>query len=306
MGQIAFVFSGQGAQHVGMGRELYEQSPRVKALFDRAEACRPGTLAQMFDGQEETLRATENAQPCLYLADLAPAIVLQELGVEPHAVAGFSLGELPALAFAGAYSSADGFALACRRGELMGRETHKHHTAMAAVMKLTNEQVEQACRAFEHVWPVNYNCPGQLVVAGDAAELAAFIQAVTELGGRCIPLKVAGAFHSPYMDPAADAFRAVLKSFPLTEPRLPVYSDYTARPYEPALMREWLGHQLNHPVRWEELVRNLAAAGVDTFVETGVGTVLQKLIGKILPECRCYAAESMDECRAVAEVLCHA
>jgi [acyl-carrier-protein] S-malonyltransferase len=116
MGKIAFVFSGQGAQHIGMGQEWYEQNQSVRTLFDTADILRRGTLSQMFEGDEEQLKATENTQPCLYLADLAPAMALYEAGIVPSAVAGFSLGEIPALAFSGAYSLADGFRLACRRG----------------------------------------------------------------------------------------------------------------------------------------------------------------------------------------------
>ena len=143
MGKTAFLFSGQGAQHVGMGKELYEAYPSVRALFDAAEEYRPGTLHQMFEGSEEALQQTENTQPCLYLADIAAALALRECGLVPEAVAGFSLGELPALAFAGAYDALTGFRLACARGSYMAAAASQHDATMAAVVKLSDETVEK-------------------------------------------------------------------------------------------------------------------------------------------------------------------
>lgn len=307
MGKIGFVFSGQGAQHPGMGKDLYETADCVRALYDAAEKLRPGTLRQMFTGDVETLRATENTQPCLYLADLAPALVLREAGVTPAAVAGFSLGELPALAFAGAIDPLSGFALTVKRGLLMGAATRERKTAMAAVVKLENRVVEELCGGFHAVYPVNYNCPGQLVVAGDAEEMPAFSAAVKAAGGAALPLKVAGGFHSPFMDGAAAAFAGVLSGTPLQAPSIPVYANRTGAPYDAQSLSSTLGEQMNHPVLWETTVRRMAADGVDTFVETGVGNVLAKLIGKILPEARVLTAETAEDCTRVAEeVLAHA
>ena len=306
MGKIAFVFSGQGAQHPGMGMYFYEQDPAVRDLFDRAEAIRPGTLETMRNGDEETLRATENTQPCLYLADLAPAMVLDRMGVHPDGVAGFSLGELPALSFAGACELTEGFALTVKRGLFMGEASRAVHTAMAAVVKLPNQIVEQACRDFTRVYPVNYNCPGQLVVAGDAEEMPAFSQRIRELGGMALPLKVAGGFHSPFMESAAVRFAQVLSETDFATPRIPVYANRTGLPYEEPVAKT-LSEQMNHPVLWEKTIRQMSADGFDTFVETGVGNVLSKLIAKILPGTKVYTVSEPEACEKVAgEVSSHA
>ena len=300
MAKIAFLFSGQGAQHPGMAKDLYEQNASVRALFDRAEQLRNGTLAQMFEGDAETLRATENTQPCLYLADFAPAAVLAELGVRPAGVAGFSLGELPALAFAGAIDPAEGFSLTVRRGELMGQATRERKSSMVAVIKLDNETVERLCAEFDEVYPVNYNSAGNLSVAGAESQLAAFSERVKQAGGRALPLKVAGGFHSPFMDGAAKQFADVLQKTPFASPRLPVYANYDASPYA-GPVADTLGRQMNHPVRWEQTVLRMAADGFDTFVETGVGNVLAKLVTRILPDAKVYTAETAEDCAKVAD-----
>ncbi len=308
MGKIAFVFSGQGAQHPGMGEDLYNEYASVKALFDGAEARRPGTLAQMFKGDAETLRETENTQPCLYLADLAPALVLSEAGVVPSGAAGFSLGELPALAFAGAIGHLDGFSLTCRRGAVMGEATHERNTAMAAVVKLENSEVEAVCREFAEVYPVNYNSPGQLVVAGAAEAMPEFCEKIKARGGRAIPLAVAGGFHSPFMDGAACKFEKIIRETGLSSPAIPVYANCTAEPYS-GPTEDTLSRQMNHPVLWEKTVRRMAADGFDTFIETGVGVTLSKLITKILPEAKVYSAETAEGCRKIigeAEPYVHA
>ena len=231
MGKTAFLFSGQGAQRAGMGKEFYEHFASVRALFDAAEELRPGTLQQMFAGSDDELRQTENTQPCLYLADLAAAYALRDSGLQPEAVAGFSLGEIPALAFAGAYDGMTGFRLACARGASMARAGKNVNASMAAIVKLPDETVERLCAAYDHVWPVNYNCDGQIAVSGDRDELERLYADVAAAGGRSMPLNVSGGFHSPYMDPASAEFGAILADTPLQKPTLPAYANRTAEPY---------------------------------------------------------------------------
>lgn len=302
MGKIAFVFAGQGAQHIGMGRSLYEAYPAVKNLFEEAEARRPGTLPLMFEGDEAELKKTENTQPCLYLADLGAALALHACGVTPDAAAGFSLGEIPALAFAGACSAADGFTLAALRGEAMGRAAARTPASMAAVIKLTTEEAEALCARFDAVWPVNYNCPGQLAVSARADQMQPFTETVKEAGGRAIPLNVSGGFHSPLMAEAADEFGAYLKNCPIGAPALTAYSNVSAAPYGDDV-KTLLQAQIKSPVQWEKIIRKMAAEGFDTFVECGPGNTLAKLISKILPGARTFSVETSEQAAASAKEI---
>ncbi|MBE6876266.1 MAG: ACP S-malonyltransferase [Ruminococcus sp.] len=302
MDKIAFVFSGQGAQYVGMGKEFYDSIPAVKNLYDACEAIRPGTLEQSFTGDPENLKQTENTQPCLYLADLAAALALKENGISPDGLAGFSLGEIPALALGGAYSLEDGFKIASVRGKAMAEASKGVDASMMAVVRIPSEQAEELAKPYDKIFPVNYNSPMQLVFSGDKEQLEAFGADVKSAKGRGLMLKVSGAFHSPYMTPAVEPFGKALENFDIKLPEIPVYANYTAAPYEgdpKALMLE----QVNHPVQWTKLIRRMADDGFDTFVETGVGTTLQKLITQILPDAKVYQADSTESLQNVLEAL---
>lgn len=279
MGKIAFVFAGQGAQYSGMGQSLCEASPAAKAVFDAADKLRPGTSEQCFTGTAEELSITKNTQPCLYCVDLAAAKALEEAGVTPDYVAGFSLGEIVALSFAGVFSEEQGFDFVCKRAEAMQKAGEENPGAMAAVLKLKNEQVEELCAGFEKVWPVNYNCPGQLVCAGEKSQIEAFCGKVAEAGGKAVPLAVSGGFHSPFMESASQTLREVLEPMELSEARVPVYANYTAQPYDGSA-KELLTQQVKNPVRWQETVERLVELGVDTFIECGPGKTLCGLIRK--------------------------
>ncbi len=306
MDKLAFVFPGQGAQYTGMGRELYEVSPAAKAVFDMAEAIRPGTIKQCFEGTAEELAVTENTQPCLFCVDLAAAAALSEAGVTPGKMAGFSLGELAALAFSGAMTYEDAFRLVCRRGEFMNRAAQDSAAAMAAVLKLDDETVMKLCKEFPNVYPVNFNSPGQIVVSGDAGVMDAFKALVVQAGGRYMPLKVSGGFHSPFMAMAFEAFIQELEGYELKMPDIPVYANVTAQPYAGDL-KQLLSEQLISPVWWQKTVENMIIGGVDTFVEVGPGKVLSGLVKRISGDVRVLNVEDSETLKNTAvEVLADA
>ena len=295
MGKIAFVFSGQGDQYPGMGRELYDSCPAAAEVFRLCEAIRPGTLRQCFDGPADELKETKNTQPCLFAMELAAAEVLMEKGIMPHAAAGFSLGEVAAATVAGIFDRETGFRLVCKRGELMQADAEKHDTAMAAVVRLTAQQVCELTARYDGLYPVNFNCPGNITVSGLAEQMDAFSADVKAVGGRVLPLKVKGAFHSPFMADAAAAFGEELKKTKLGKPELPLYSNVTAQPYDsdPARL---LAKQIESPVRWETIIRNMIASGIDTFIEIGPGRTLTNMIKKIDPSAKAYTfAQVLEE-----------
>ena len=287
MGKIAFVFPGQGAQIPGMGLSAYENSAAAKEIFDKADAVRPGTSAQCFTGTADELKITANTQSCLYAVESALAAVLTEAGIKADMCAGFSLGELSALYYAGAMDFESGMKLVMKRGQLMQEDAEKAETFMAAVIRLPQDKLMEIISGFENVYAVNFNGGGQITVAGAAEHQQAFSDAVKEAGGRAMPLKVSGAFHSPYMKEAAEAFEAVIDEQNFAEPEITVYSDTLGKPYGsdvPGILKK----QIISPVHWETIVRDMIANGVDTFIEVGPGKTLSGLITRIDETARVY------------------
>ena len=296
MAKVAFVFSGQGDQYPGMGADLAQTSEAAEKIFAVCDEIRPGTSAMCFGGSAEDLRVTSNTQPCLYAMELAAAEALAERGLQADCVAGFSLGEVAAAAFAGYYSVQAGFRLVMRRGELMQACADRVRTSMVAVLKLSSEKVEELAGHFGQVYPVNYNCPGQISVAGQADQMRKFMAEVRENGGRAVPLKVAGAFHSPFMEGAREPFASAIDEELEKSPigAIPLYSDVTAQPYGENFT-ELLSSQLCNPVRWEQLVRNMMESGVDTFVEIGPGRTLTNMIHRISADVKAVPYREMLE-----------
>lgn len=298
MGKIAFIFSGQGAQYSGMGKELYEASPAAKAVYDMADSVREGTSRQCFEGSTEELCKTVNTQPCVFTADLAAAYALIERGIKPDCVAGFSLGEIAALAFSKMLSEEEAFKLVCKRGELMDKAATENPGAMAAVMKITPQQVEEICSKFDKTYPVNYNSPAQTVAATTSENADKFCEAVKEAGGRAKLLAVSGAFHSPFMAEAADGLAEYMESVDFSEPETVIYSDVTAKPYEgdyKALVKA----QVESPVKWQTIVENMVADGVDTFIEVGVGKTLTGLVKRINGDVKAFKVETPADIEAL-------
>ena len=301
MGKIAFVFSGQGAQYPGMGKSLYDTSPAAAAVFDMADALRPGTSDQCFAGNKQELGQTANTQPCVFTVDLAAARALDALGVKPGGAAGFSLGEPAAAAFCGVMRPEDAFSFVLERAARMDACAKTHPGGMAAVLKLDSAQVRALCKEAGETWPVNFNCPGQIVAAGTQRGIDRLTDLVARQGGRALKLTVSGAFHSPLMHEAAEGLRTRLKNMNFKQAEIPLYSNVTAQPYgEPA---DLLSKQVDQPVQWQNTIENMIADGFDTFIEVGPGQVLCGLIRKISADAAVYHAEDGQSLNDTARAL---
>lgn len=300
MGRLAFVFSGQGSQYTGMGKSLCEASPAAAAIFEMADALRPGTSAQCFCAGKEVLSQTVNTQPCVFSVDLAAAAALKEQGIVPQYLAGFSLGEVPALAFGGYLSYEEAFSYVCRRGEAMDKCAGAEKGAMLAVLGMDTSAVETLCQAVGGAWPVNYNCPGQTVVACREENADALSAAIKVQKGRAMKLAVSGAFHSPLMEGAAEELGRAYETLTLKPPQIPVISNLTAQPYRGA---EQMFAQVHSPVRWQETIEYLIDQGVDTFVEVGPGKPLSGLIAKIAKDVTALHVEDGETLRETLTAL---
>jgi len=302
MGSIAFVFAGQGAQYPGMGKSLYERSPAARRAFDAAEAALPGTLKLCFEGPAEELSRTVNTQPCLFAMDYACAEAAREAGIEPDCLAGFSLGEVAAAVFGGVLPLERALEFVKLRAKSMQACAERHPGAMGAVLRLPASEVEEICAEFPGAaFPVNYNCPGQTVVACAADVYPELEKRIAERRGRMLRLNVSGAFHTPWMGDASRALAEFLANEELSAPRVPLYANCTALPYG-GDMTALLSRQVSEPVRWQLSVENMVRAGVDRFVEVGAGATLSGLIRKIAPAAKVVNVESPEDLQKLKEV----
>lgn len=280
----AYVFPGQGAQFVGMGKDLYDNSPLAKEMFEKANEILGFRITDlMFAGTDEDLRQTKATQPAIFLHSV---ILSKVLGADfkPEMVAGHSLGEFSALVSAGALSFEDGLKLVSARAQAMQKACEKEPSTMAAVLGLEDEKIEEICKAIDEVVvPANYNSPGQLVISGSIKGIEIACQKLTEAGAkRALKLAVGGAFHSPLMEPARQELEAAINKTSFSKPICPIYQNVDANPTsDPETIKKNLIAQLTAPVRWTQTVKNMLANGADNFVELGPGNVLQGLIKKV-------------------------
>ena len=284
----AFVFPGQGAQFVGMGKDLYENNPVAKEMFDKANEILGFNITDlMFNGTDEDLRQTKVTQPAIFLHSVILAKTMGD-DFNPDMVAGHSLGEFSALVAAGALSFEDGLRLVSARAQAMQKACEKTPSTMAAVLALPDAKVEELCASVTEgvVVPANYNCPGQIVISGSIEGVDAACAKMLEAGAkRALKLKVGGAFHSPLMEPARAELADAIVHTDFHAPKCPVYQNVNAEPQtDPETIKKNLIAQLTAPVRWTQTVQNMIAAGADTFVEVGPGAVLQGLVKKISSE----------------------
>ena len=284
----AFVFPGQGAQFVGMGKDLYDNNELAKELFEKANDILGYRITDiMFSGTDDELKQTKVTQPAVFLHSVISALCMGD-AFQPAMTAGHSLGEFSALVAAGALSFEDGLKLVYARAMAMQKACEAAPSTMAAIIALPFETIEQICEEVSKegkgvVVPANYNCPGQLVISGNIDAINEACEKLKAAGAkRALPLKVGGAFHSPLMQPAKDELQAAIEATEIKEPKCPVYQNVDGKPHtDPVEIKQNLIAQLTSSVRWAQSVENMIADGADDFTECGPGKALQGMIVKI-------------------------
>jgi len=282
----AYVFPGQGAQFVGMGKDLYESNKRAQLFFDKANEVLGYSITDiMFNGTDEELKQTKVTQPAVFLHSVITAFCMDDF--QPDMVAGHSLGEFSALVAAGALTFEDGLKLVYARAMAMQKACEAAPSTMAAIIALPDETIEQVCAEISKegnvVVPANYNSPGQVVISGNIEAIKEACAKLKEAGAkRALPLAVGGAFHSPLMEMARVELAKAIEAAPVSKPICPVYQNVDAKPHtDPVEIKENLLKQLTSPVRWTQSVKNMISDGMTEFVECGPGQVLTGLIGRI-------------------------
>jgi [acyl-carrier-protein] S-malonyltransferase len=301
MGKIALVFPGQGAQSVGMGKDVYDSCPEARQLFERADETLGFSLSSLiFEGPEDELKITYHTQPALLVTSLALYEVFKKKGIAADYTAGHSLGEYSALTVSGVLAFEDAVATVRKRGEFMEQAVPGGQGAMAAVLGADRDRLSGLCESITRsvgiVELANVNCPGQIVVSGSREGVQAVIEQGKEAGAkRVIPLEVSGPFHSSLMKPAAEKLSGVLADLAMKPAEVPVVANVTARPVtDPERIRALLVEQVYSPVLWEDTIRWLIGEGVDTFVEIGSGTVLSGLVKKIDRQVRAVSLNRLE------------